>query len=120
MSFRCFGVAVLTLALNSVASATELLVPAYFYPSFDPAQNYWNDLTAAAAAGARVTAIMNPDNGPGASFNSDYEGECQDSDTETANGHGKAPQEKFTWQCRSVALRRADKGATLNHCARAL
>jgi len=74
MSFRYFGVAVLTLALNGAASATQLLVPAYFYPSFDPAQNYWNDLTAAAAAGARVTAIMNPGNGPGSELNSDYAG----------------------------------------------
>ena len=74
MSIRKLGVAVLTLALNSAASATQLLVPAYFYPSFDPAQNYWNDLTAAAAAGARVTAIMNPDNGPGTALNTDYTG----------------------------------------------
>lgn len=74
MSIRTLGVAVLTFALNSAASATSLLVPAYFYPSFDPAQNYWNALTAAAAGGAQVTAIMNPDNGPGTTFNSDYEG----------------------------------------------
>ena len=64
----------MTLALSSAASATQLLVPAYFYPSFDPAQNSWNDLTAAAASGANVTAIMNPDNRPGAALNSDYAG----------------------------------------------
>ena len=74
MSIRFFGALALTLAVSSAASATQLLVPAYFYPSFDPAQNYWNDLSAAAAAGARVTAIMNPDNGPGTAFNSDYAG----------------------------------------------
>lgn len=74
MFIRHIGVAVLTLAINSAASATSLLVPAYFYPSFDPAQNYWNDLSAAAAAGASVTAIMNPGNGPGTALNSDYAG----------------------------------------------
>ena len=74
MSLRNIGVAVLTIALNNAASATSLLVPAYFYPSFDPAQNYWNDLTAAAATGARITAIMNPDNGPGTALNGDYVG----------------------------------------------
>jgi Spherulation-specific family 4 len=54
------------------AHATELLVPAYFYPSFNPALSYWDEMTAAAAAGAKITAIVNPDNGPGAAFNSDY------------------------------------------------
>jgi hypothetical protein len=54
------------------ASALELLVPAYFYPSFDPAQSQWDEMTGAAAAGARITAIMNPANGPGAAFNADY------------------------------------------------
>ncbi len=72
MFIRSVGVAVLTLGLHGAACATSLLVPAYFYPSFDPARNYWNDLTAAAASGARVTAIMNPDNGPGPLANNDY------------------------------------------------
>ena len=54
------------------ASAVELLVPAYFYPSFDPAQNQWRDMQAALASGVKVTAIMNPANGPGAAPNSDY------------------------------------------------
>ncbi len=72
MFIRKVGVAVLTLGLHGAASATSLLVPAYFYPSFEPAQSYWNELTAAAAAGVRVTAIMNPDNGPGTLPNSDY------------------------------------------------
>jgi Spherulation-specific family 4 len=52
--------------------ATELLVPAYFYPSFNPALSYWDEMTAAAAAGTKITAIVNPNNGPGAAFNSDY------------------------------------------------
>jgi Spherulation-specific family 4 len=54
------------------ALAMELLVPAYFYPSFDPALSFWDEMTSAAAAGARITAIINPDNGPGAAQNSDY------------------------------------------------
>jgi Spherulation-specific family 4 len=54
------------------AVAMDLLVPAYFYPSFNPALSYWDEMTAAAAAGARITAIINPDNGPGAAQNSDY------------------------------------------------
>jgi hypothetical protein len=54
------------------ARATDLLVPAYFYPSFNPALSYWDEMTAAAAAGARITAIVNPDNGPGAARNTDY------------------------------------------------
>jgi hypothetical protein len=54
------------------AVAMDLLVPAYFYPSSNPALSYWDEMTAAAAAGARITAIINPDNGPGAAQNSDY------------------------------------------------
>jgi MYXO-CTERM domain-containing protein len=54
------------------AAAVELLVPAYFYPSFDPALSQWDEMTAAAAAGAKITAIVNPNNGPGSAVNSDY------------------------------------------------
>lgn len=72
MTVRNLGAAALALALHGAASSTALLVPAYFYPSFDPAQSYWDELTVAAASGVSVTAIMNPFNGPGASFNSDY------------------------------------------------
>lgn len=54
------------------ALATELLVPAYFYPSWNPAFSQWDEMTAAAAAGASITAIINPNNGPGAGVNSDY------------------------------------------------
>jgi hypothetical protein len=59
-------------ALGAPAAAVELLVPAYFYPSADPALSAWDELTAAAASGVPVTAIMNPGNGPGAAFNADY------------------------------------------------
>ncbi|MBI3347182.1 MAG: spherulation-specific family 4 protein [Burkholderiales bacterium] len=54
------------------ASAVEIVVPAYFYPSWMPSQNEWHQLTWAAQQGARVTAIMNPGNGPGTASNSDY------------------------------------------------
>lgn len=54
------------------ANALEILVPAYFYPSFDPAQSQWDEMQAALAAGVKVTAIMNPANGPGAAPNADY------------------------------------------------
>jgi hypothetical protein len=69
---RKIATAILALGIHSAVLATALLVPAYFYPSSDPAQSYWDELTAAAASGANVTAIMNPANGPGAAFNSDY------------------------------------------------
>lgn len=69
---KIIAAAFFTLGIHSSVLATALLVPAYFYPSSDPAQSYWDELTAAAASGANVTAIMNPANGPGATFNSDY------------------------------------------------
>jgi Spherulation-specific family 4 len=60
------------ICVASVAQATplELIVPAYFYPSFSG--SYWDQLTAQAAAGTPITAIMNPGSGPGAAVNSDY------------------------------------------------
>ncbi|WP_457390406.1 spherulation-specific family 4 protein [Roseateles sp. P5_E1] len=63
------------LALASAApfaSAIEIIVPAYFYPSWMPSQNEWHQLSWAAQQGAQVTAIMNPGNGPGLASNSDY------------------------------------------------
>jgi Spherulation-specific family 4 len=54
------------------AVAMEVLVPAYFYPSWNPALSQWDEMTAAAAAGAPITAIINPDNGPGTALNGDY------------------------------------------------
>jgi len=64
-----------TLALATAApfaSAIEIIVPAYFYPSWMPSLNEWHQLSWAAAQGAHVTAVMNPGNGPGLSSNSDY------------------------------------------------
>jgi hypothetical protein len=54
------------------ASAIEIVVPAYFYPSWMPSLNEWKDMTAVAGQGVQITAIMNPGNGPGAASNSDY------------------------------------------------
>ena len=56
----------------AIAHATplEILVPAYFYPSFSG--SFWNQLTTQAAAGSPITAIMNPGSGPGTAVNSDY------------------------------------------------
>jgi hypothetical protein len=50
------------------AAKLEIVVPAYFYPS---AGSDWNDLNAA-AANVPITAIMNPFNGPGNSFDANY------------------------------------------------
>lgn len=52
------------------AHALELLVPAYFYP-VDEGVTYWQTL-ADAAPDVAITAILNPDSGPGAAFDSDY------------------------------------------------
>ncbi len=66
-------VAALALAAASpFAAAIEIVVPAYFYPSWLPSLNEWHQLSWAAQQGAQVTAIMNPGNGPGSASNSDY------------------------------------------------
>jgi hypothetical protein len=66
----CAALAFSTCALPALAM--EVLVPAYFYPASNPALSQWDEMTAAAAAGGRITAIINPNNGPGAAINSDY------------------------------------------------
>jgi Spherulation-specific family 4 len=49
---------------NAPAAAQEILVPFYSYPAhFDAAVYDWDDLAAVAAAG-RVTAVINPADGP--------------------------------------------------------
>lgn len=66
-------VAALALAAAApLASAIEIVVPAYFYPSWMPSLNEWHQLSWAAQQGVKVTAIMNPGNGPGTASNSDY------------------------------------------------
>jgi Spherulation-specific family 4 len=72
MKFRQLCAAFTLSAWALPALAMDLLVPAYFYPSFDPALSQWDEMTAAAASGARITAIINPNNGPGAAQNGDY------------------------------------------------
>jgi Spherulation-specific family 4 len=60
-------------ASTAPAHAVELLVPAYFYPTSDPARtNYWTQLTESARAGAKITAILNPNSGPGDAVDRDY------------------------------------------------
>jgi Spherulation-specific family 4 len=69
---RTTALALVLASSGAAALAQELLVPAYFYPSSNPALSYWDELTAAAQSGVRITAIMNPSSGPGAAVNSDY------------------------------------------------
>ena len=59
------------IASNPVhAIPLDIVVPAYFYPSFSGSA--WDALTQAASSGVSITAIMNPGSGPGTSSNSDY------------------------------------------------
>lgn len=73
---RLAGAALLALGGTVAApaqAALELLVPAYFYPSWNPALSQWDEMQAALASGVQVTAIMNVFNGPGSAPNSDYQ-----------------------------------------------
>lgn len=73
MSLRTLlAVIVASMLVAQAAVSLEILVPAYFYPSFDPEQSSWDEMEAALAQGAAVTAIMNVDNGPGTTPNGDY------------------------------------------------
>lgn len=54
------------------ANATEILVPAYFYPSSDPNLSFWDEMTSSLNQGVGITAIMNPNSGPSNAVNSDY------------------------------------------------
>src|SRR5437899_3057166 len=54
---------------RAVPAHLGILVPAYFYPS--PSGSPWGQLTTAAAT-VRITAIMNPNSGPGATFDANY------------------------------------------------
>lgn len=70
---RLSGIAKATLSvvtlLATPAAAIEIVVPAYFYPSSSGSD--WGDLDTAAQR-VPITAIMNPNSGPGNSLNSDY------------------------------------------------
>lgn len=52
------------------AHALDLLVPAYFHPSWSV--NYWTNLTASAGS-ANIWAVFNPSNGPGTSADVGYQ-----------------------------------------------
>jgi len=67
----CAGLALACGAFSS--HALEVLTPAYFYPSYDPAQSQWDEMEAALATGVKVTAIANMANGPGTAPSSDYQ-----------------------------------------------
>jgi len=57
-----------TPTVAAAAAAPGLLVPAYFDPTGKTGTGLWDTLTQTAGAGkVNVTAIMNPDNGPGSS-----------------------------------------------------
>lgn len=69
MRFRpCLGLLLGLLPLTAHA-VPEILVPAYFDPSTDP--GLWQQMTQAAAS-APLTAIMNPNSGPGTAVDPSY------------------------------------------------
>jgi hypothetical protein len=55
----------------AAAGSLGALVPAYFYPTNGGVGGDWGQLDTAAGQ-ISVTAIFNPDSGPGSSYNSDY------------------------------------------------
>ena len=56
-----------------VTAQTEILIPLYSYPNWYDATNYiWDDI-AAVGGRTRITAIINPNNGPNGCPNSDYQ-----------------------------------------------
>ncbi len=55
--------------ISTSASALEIVVPAYFYPSSSGSD--WDEMNSAATV-VPLTAIMNPNSGPGNSQSSDY------------------------------------------------
>lgn len=70
-------VALSAIALPAVpaAASPSLLVPAYFYPGTGGPGGVgdgWAAMTTAAAGGASIVAVMNPNSGPGASADSAY------------------------------------------------
>lgn len=58
----------LSLSIPTARAELDIVVPAYFYPTTN---SPWNDLNAVASQ-AKITAIMNPDNGPGMFQDSNY------------------------------------------------
>lgn len=70
INFKKTTFLIVTLIFTMHASA-NILVPAYFYPSFDPVQSNWDEMTIAAGK-TKITAIMNPASGSGSAANGDY------------------------------------------------
>jgi Spherulation-specific family 4/PEP-CTERM motif len=71
MFLRSVAFGIMTFINTSAQAAPlDIVVPAYFYPGF--AGSAWDQLTAAASSGVRITAIANPGSGPGTAVNSDY------------------------------------------------
>ena len=70
LSQLAFAAASLFAMQLSFATPIDIVVPAYFYPSFSGSD--WDRLTSAAQSGVAITAIMNPGSGPGTASNSDY------------------------------------------------
>jgi hypothetical protein len=68
-----FAVAALAFAVGR-AAAFEIMVPAYFYPSVTggTVSGDWAQLAQAADQGYKVTAILNPNSGPGAAQDPNY------------------------------------------------
>jgi len=62
---------ILGLLLSFNAHAVNILLPAYFYPFSNLNQSFWDEMTAAAGQ-VGITAIVNPNSGPGTSVNPDY------------------------------------------------
>lgn len=64
------GATLICATQSARAAPLELLVPAYFYPA-GKGLSYWSALTAAASK-APITAIVNPDSGPGTAIDLSY------------------------------------------------
>ncbi|MCO6428221.1 spherulation-specific family 4 protein [Nitrosomonas communis] len=69
--FTLISAVYLSIVFGALAHATNLFVPAYFYPSNPSTRDYWSDLAAAAQI-VNATVILNPNNGFGTSGDPNY------------------------------------------------
>ena len=67
----CVAFGLLFVASRAFA-AFEIMIPAYFYPAGNPGASDWGAIASAASAGYKVTAILNPNSGPGDSQDPNY------------------------------------------------
>lgn len=67
--FKIIAAKMLAAFAAAPASAIEVLIPSYFYPS--GANNPWTQLNAAASQ-VEITAILNPASGPGTAVDANY------------------------------------------------